>query len=183
MTAYDIIAQAVGLVAMVFNILSYQQKTARGAITFQLVGSSLFAVNFFMLGATVGGLMNLIAAFRAIVYRNKKRFRSDSIVWLAVFIALYVLSYVLTFTLLGKTFRPATGLLELLPVIAMTATTVSFRMESAKAIRRFGLISSPSWLVYNIANLAVGAIVCEAVSLVSIGIGMLRHDRQTGDAP
>lgn len=34
----------------------------------------------------------------------------------------------------------------------MTATTVSFRLSDAKAIRWFGLISSPSWLIYNITS-------------------------------
>ena len=88
MTTYEIIAQAVGIVAMLFNILSYQQKSSKGAITFQLVGSSLFAVNFFMLGATVGGIMNLIAAFRAIVFVNKDTFHARHIGWLIGFTVL-----------------------------------------------------------------------------------------------
>ena len=112
MDLFYIIAQAVGLLAMAFNILSYQQKTRERAIAFQLCGGGLFAVNFLLLGAT----------------------------------------------------------------------TLSFRLTDAKAIRRYGLISSPSWLIYNICCFSLGAIVCEVLSLFSIGIGMFRLDRQK-DAP
>ena len=59
----------------------------------------------------------------------------------------------------------------------MIATTISFRLTDAKSIRRYGLISSPSWLVYNIVNFAIGAIICEVLSLCSIVIGMIRLDR------
>ena len=62
MTKFEIIAQAIGVAAMVFNITSYQRRTPGGVIAFQLIGSTLFAVSFFMLGATVGALMNVIGA-------------------------------------------------------------------------------------------------------------------------
>lgn len=175
-SVYTLLAQAVGIVAMAFNILSYQQKTPTRVILFQLVGSSLFSVNFFMLGATVGGIMNLIAAGRAVVFANRRRFRAEHPAWLWLFIALYVLSYPLTFTLFGKPFTPTSAIVEVLPVVAMVASTVSFRLQDASAIRKFGLISSPSWLIYNIVNVAVGAILCEVLSLISIVVGILRYD-------
>ena len=176
MTLYDFIAQAIGIVAMLFNILSYQQKTSKGVIIMQLFGGALFSINFFMLGATVGGILNAIAVLRAIVFANKEKLRADNIAWLIVFVGLFVTSYVLTFTLFGKVFTLSSAVLELLPVIAMTATTISFRINTASVIRKYGLISSPSWLIYNICNFALGAIICEAVSLVSIFIGMIRFD-------
>ena len=54
MDPFELIAQAVGIAAMVFNILSFQQKTRSRVIAFQLVGGSLFCINFLMLGAYVG---------------------------------------------------------------------------------------------------------------------------------
>lgn len=176
MTPYEITAQTIGVAAMLFNILSYQQKTSKGVIIMQLFGGALFSVNFFMLGATVGGILNIIAVFRAIVFANKEKFKAESKAWLFVFVGLFVASYILTFTAFGKPFTVTSAVLELLPVIAMTATTISFRLNTASVIRKFGLISSPSWLIYNICNFAVGAIVCEAVSLISIFIGMIRFD-------
>ena len=129
-----------------------------------------------MLGAVIGGLMNIIAAFRSIVYMNKEKLKSDSIYWLLAFIALYVISYVLTFTIFKTPFTPKNAILELLPVIALTVSTISFRMQSAKAIRAFGCISSPSWLIYNIINRSLGATICETLSIFSIIIGFFRFD-------
>jgi len=178
MTTLDWIAQIVGIFAMAFNILSYQQKTRGGAIAFQLVGGLLFSVNFFMLGAIVGGILNVIAAIRAVIFLNKEKLRADHPIWLGCFIATFVTTYVLSFTVFEKAPTAVNFMIELLPVIGMTATTISFRLTDAKSIRRYGLISSPSWLIYNIANFSVGAICCEVMSLCSIIIGIFRFDRQ-----
>ncbi len=180
MTTYDLIAQAVGIVAMAFNILSFQQKTHKGVISFQLVGSVLFAVNFFMLDAAVGGILNLAGALRAIVFMNREKFRADHILWLLFFSALFCSSYILTFTVFGKELTLFNAIIELLPVAAMIATTISFRLQNARAIRCFGLFSSPSWLIYNTVNFAIGAIICEVLSLCSIVIGLIRYDLRPG---
>lgn len=176
MKAYEILAQAIGIAAMFFNIMSFQQKTSKGAIGFQLFGAFLFSVNFFMLGAVVGGILNLVATVRAIVYLNREKLKTDHMGWLIGFISVFVLSYILSFTVFEKEFTLINALIELLPVIGMTAQTVGFRINTARAIRRLGLISSPAWLIYNIYNFALGAIICEVLSLGSILISMMRYD-------
>ena len=178
MTTTEIIAQVIGIFAMIFNLLSYQQKTRNKAIIFQLFGTTLFTINFLMLGAMVGGLLNLVGAIRAIVFINKEKFHADHIAWQIGFVIVYFASYILTFTVFGKEPTLFNFIIEFLPLIGMIATTISYRFTDAKAIRRFGLISSPAWLVYNIANLAVGAILCEVLSLGSIIIGIIRLDRK-----
>ena len=178
MNTFALIAQIVGIFAMTFNILSYQQKTQKGAIAFQLGGSTLFAINYLMLGAVVGGILNAVGIVRALVFLNREKLKATHPAWLAGFITVYLLSYGLTFTVFGKEPTLFNLFVEFLPVIGMTATTISFRLSDAKSIRRFGLISSPSWLVYNIVSFSVGAIICEVLSLGSIFIGMFRHDRK-----
>ena len=178
METTEIIAQAIGIFAMAFNLLSYQQKTRKGAIIFQLFGTTLFTINFLMLGAMVGGLLNLVGAIRAIIFINKEKLKSDHIAWQIGFIAVYFASYILTFTAFGKEATVFNLIIEFLPLIGMIATTISYRFSDAKSIRKFGLISSPAWLVYNIANMSVGAILCEVLSLGSIIIGIVRLDRE-----
>lgn len=182
MDSLDLIAQIIGLCAMAFNILSYQQKTRLGAIAFQLGGALLFSVNFFLLGAYVGAILNAVAAVRALVFINKEKLHADQPAWLIGFVITYILSYALTFTLFGKEPTALNFIVEFLPVIGMTATTISFRLTDAKAIRKYGLISSPSWLIYNLVSFSVGAIICEILSLCSIIIGILRFDRQKSNA-
>ena len=176
MTKMDFIAQAVGIVAMTFNILSFQQKTPKRVITFQFFGSVLFALNYLLMGALVGMCMNIVGIMRAIVYSNREKFRADHIFWLMLFTSLYITSYILSFTVFGMEFTLKNAVIELLPVIGMTATTISFRLQNAATIRKFGFISSPCWLTYNAVNFAIGGAICEIFSLCSIVIGLIRYD-------
>lgn len=176
MTKLEWIAQAVGIVAMTFNILSYQQKKASRVIACQFFGSVLFALNYLLMGAPVGMCMNIVGIMRATVYFKREKFHADHIGWLILFVSLYVTSYILSFTVFGMEFTPLNALLELLPVIGMTATTISFRLQNAATIRKFGFISSPCWLTYNAVNFAIGGTICEIFSICSIVIGLIRYD-------
>ena len=137
------IAQGFGIAAMAMNCLSYQQKSRRTVLLFQLIGSILFAVNFFMLDAFAGALLNAVGITRALVFINKERLNARHPAWLIAYSSLYILSYVLVFTVFGK--EPTVGnlIVELLPVVGMVLTTISFRYDDACAIRRFGLFNSP----------------------------------------
>ncbi len=172
----EIIAQAIGIVAMFFNIFSYQQRSARGVIAFQFFGGLLFAINFFMLGAYIGAILNAIAVVRAILFLKKDVFKTDRLFWIPIFVTAFFLAYIATFTVFDQAFTLKNAVIEVLPVIGMVSTTLAFRHKEAKIIRRYSLVSSCSWLVYNSVNLAVGAICCEAFSLVSIVIAMFRLD-------
>lgn len=178
MEPIEIIAQAIGIVAMVFNILSYQGKKQKTVITLQLFGGLLFAVNFWMIGAKVGGILNVIAVIRALIFLFKDRLKANSVFWLIGFILSYIVVYILTFTTFGTELTPWTLIRELLPVIGMTALSVGFRLKDAANIRKYGLVSSPAWLIYNIAVGSWGAIICETLTLISIFVGMFRHDKK-----
>lgn len=178
MEPIEIIAQAIGIVAMVFNILSYQGKKQKTVITLQLFGGLLFAVNFWMIGAKVGGILNVIAVLRALIFLLKDKLKADSVFWLIGFVLSYITVYILTFTTFGTELTPWTLIRELLPVIGMTALSVGFRLKDAANIRKCGLVSSPAWLLYNIAVGSWGAIICETLTLISIFVGMFRHDKK-----
>lgn len=174
----ELAAQIISIFAMIFNISSYQQKRKSRVIALQLFGAFLFSVSFFMLGAYIGAILNALAVVRAIIFLNEKRLHTEHILWFIGFCALYLVSYVMTFTVFEKPVTPFNLIIEALPVIGMVATTVSYRMKEAKAVRRLGLVTSPSWLIYNIVSMSVGAILCESFSLISIVVGMLRLDRK-----
>lgn len=176
MTEIEIIAQLIGIFAMVANCLSYQQKKDTTLLAFQLVGSTLFGINYFLLGAISGAMLNVVAVVRALIFIKKDRFNARHPAWLVTFILLYLASYVLVFTVFDKEPTIPNLIIELLPVLAMIIATVSYRYADAKMIRRFGIFASPLWLTYNIANVAIGAIICETLNIFSIIIGMYRHD-------
>ena len=176
MYTVQIIAQTVSIFAMAINILSYQNKKQKNIFLFQLIGSMLFAVSFFMLGAITGAILNFIGIVRALVFINKDKLRADRPIWLVLFTATFIGSYALTFTVFGKEASLFNLIVELLPVIGMIITTVSFQKKDARSVRAFGFVSSPLWLIYNVINFSLGAICCETVSLISITVGYVRFD-------
>lgn len=173
-----VIAQIISIAAMLFNILSFQQKKGKGIIAMQLFGGLLFSISFFMLGAYSGGTLNAVAVVRAVLFLKKDVFKTDKLFWMPIFVVVYLLAYLATFTVFQKEPTAINLIIESLPVIGMTASTVAFRLGAGKLIRRYSLISSCVWLIYNITSLSIGAICCEAFSIVSIFVGMYRFDRE-----
>jgi hypothetical protein len=78
----------------------------------------------------------------------------------------------------GKELTAFNLLIELLPVVAMVVTTISFSMKNAASVRKLALIGSPMWLIYNVVFRTYGGVLCEAFSLVSVLVGMFCHDRK-----
>lgn len=181
MNRIQIIAQAIGILAMLFNILSYQGKSQKSVIALQLFGAALFSVNFLMLGATVGGILNILGTVRAVVFLFKDKLKADRTAWFVAFLISYAAIYVLNFTLFGKESTLFNLAVELLPVIGMVALNVGFRLKNASDVRKCGLISSPAWLIYNLVVGSWGAIICEALTLISIFIGIFRHDKKANE--
>ena len=64
----DFWIQAIGIVAMALNISAFQFKSKRTLLMMICVGSALFSINMFLLGAITGGIMNLIGVVRSLVY-------------------------------------------------------------------------------------------------------------------
>lgn len=187
MEPIEIIAQIVGVFGMIFISTSYQHKKQRNLIISQMIGSAFFFINFLLLGIAagvvlIGAIMNFIGIFRALVFSNKEKFHAEKPIWLFSFVAAYLVSYVLVFTLFGTDPNAKNLILEALPVIGMASSTFAFFSKEAKMTRRLGFITSPSWLVYDIINLSIGGIITEVLSLISITVGIIRHDLKGKDA-
>lgn len=159
---------------MIANIVSYQCKEKHQLLLLQLIGGGLFAVNMFLLGAVMGGILNIIAVFRAVVYMR----REHSAWWNWLFGTLYGISYLLTFVVFGKSPTAFNLLTEFLPLLGMMSMTIGFSKSNTRAIRLCGFINSPCWLIYNCINFSIGGIICEVISLVSILFAVLRLDKK-----
>ena len=178
MTLTEIIAQILGIFGMLMSVLSYQQKGKARILFFQLLGSALFVVNFFLLNAFSGAILNLVAIIRALIFIYEDKVHADHPAWTIGLTGVYILSYVSVFTLFGKEPTVKNLILEVLPVIAMTVTTIAFRHKEDKILRRVAFISSPLWLTYNFIFFSLGGIIGEALNLSSAVVGTIRFDRK-----
>ena len=176
MQPIELIAQIIGIFGMAANIASYQLKSKKAVLVLQLCGAILFSLNFILLGAITGAIMNSINILLSLVFIFKDKTNANHIAWTIGFIAAYATSYVLTFVLFGTDFNIKSALTEALPLVGTVTTVISYRMKGAKAIRRLGFIRSPAWLVYDALVLSIGGVLCEVFSLISITIGTIRLD-------
>lgn len=172
----EIVAQAFGIVGMIFNIIVFQQKKQRNVLIFQFFAALTFALNYLLLGAIVGGLLNIVGALRAVVFYFEDKTRARALPWLIVFILAFGVSYPLTFLAFGTQPSAKNLIIELLPVLAMIIATIALRAGKSKTVRSLGLISSPMWLVYNCFSGSFGAIASEILNLISIIVGIIRLD-------
>ena len=181
MKPIEIIAQIVSILGMLMSVLSYQQKGKARILFFQLIGSALFVDHFFMINALSGAILNFVAIVRALIFIYEDKVRADHPAWTIGLTAVYVLSYVSVFTVFGKEPTAINLILEVLPVIAMTVTTIAFRYKEDKILRRVAFISSPLWLIYNSIFFSLGGIIGETLNLTSAIVGTIRLDRKKAE--
>ena len=64
----EIIGQALGIIAVILGFVSYQMKTPRGILIFQLTTASIFAVHYLLIGAYTAMALNLLCAISCLFY-------------------------------------------------------------------------------------------------------------------
>ena len=171
----DFLFQAIGIIAMIFNVLSYQGKNAKQIILLQFVSSIFFVANFFYLEAYTGALLNLFAIIRALFLFKFKKPPKFTLIFF--FIAILIL-YALTFIAFNKEPITKNFLIELLPTIAMCVQTTALFSNNSNLIRYASYFVSPCWLTYNSICFSLGGILCESFALVSITVGIIRYRKK-----
>ena len=127
----------------------------------------MFALNFLLLGAPTGCVLNLINIYRGAVMAGGKRLHK--LPFLISIQAIYIIATVFTYT-------------NIFSVIALTAQLIgTFAMwsGSGKTIRILQLFCvSPLWLVHNIFVFSIGGIVCEVFNIGSIIVSLIRFGKK-----
>lgn len=159
---YNVICQTIGLIGSVLMILSFQCKKPKKLIIMQSFGGLMFAVNFFMLGAYTGSILNGVNVIRGVAFTKIKK---KTLLTPVTIILIYIIATALTYN----------GWLSLFVFIAQSAGTITFYINTDKAIKLGNLfITSPLWLIYNIVNGSIGGILCESFVITSIIIYIIR---------
>lgn len=161
-----IIAQVIGIIALVLAVISFQQKTHKYIVAFQLAANFAFVLHFGLLGAYTGAILNAVALLRSVVFVNKGKRWADNRIWLWLFCALSVAAGIVTWK----------NALSVLPILGMVCTTVAFWIKTPKYVRMCALPSSPLWLVYNFVSSAWGGVITEIINMASIIIAVIRFD-------
>lgn len=166
MNTVTVTAQIIGFIALICSLLSFQQKTRKRIMVFQMTASLLFSAQLFMLGAITGGCLDLISFTRSLIFSKNDKKWASSPVWFGVFVGVMIITGILTWE----------SAWSLLPIAGTILSTVALWMKSEKRIRVISLFVGPCWMVYNIVNGAYTGALNELLAMVSIIIALVRHD-------
>lgn len=162
----NIVIQIIGIAAMLFSVFSFQMNKHKHIMIMQILATTLFGLQYFLLGAYTGMAVDIVATLRGIVFYHRDKEWAKGNIWIAVFIILFILSGFLTWQ----------GTSSLLMTSAMILNTFSFSCTKPKLVRSTILISSPLVLIYNILTGSIGGIINEVCVELSSIIGLLRYD-------
>ena len=133
---YDITVQAVGYLGLIFGILAYQSNTHKKILLTKAASELFFGVQYVMLGAYAGMLMNLI--------RNCTLSRSNIRGKRQIAVTVFFL-----FLLIGACMFSWTGPVCLLAMLGKAFTTISYSIKNTRYLRYLTIPSCIVWLVYD----------------------------------
>lgn len=163
-----LLSQLVGFLAVTTFILSYQLKKRKNIIIVNATSSILYVLQYIMLGAFEGAVLDMLSAIATIVAHNKdKKFIATHIK--SVFAVIYLAIVISGLTLYKNVF-------SLCPIIGAILQTGAFWINEERKIRIVSFLSAPFWLVYNIASYAYGSVAGNILCMISIGTAIYRYD-------
>lgn len=161
------LAQAIGLLSLILSLISFQQKKRMGILLFQMAASFSCAVSLILLGGIAGGLLDLIAFSRTVVFSLRDRYSwASSPVWLIFYAIVIVAVGILT----GE----QGSFVSLFAVFGTLFSTVALWMRSEKRMRTISLFAGPCWIAYNLYYSSCFGVLNELIAMTSIVIALIR---------
>lgn len=162
----NIFVQSVGIIAMAVGALALAQKNTKTVLFIQIFSTALFGIHYFLLGAYAGAALNVLSMLRNIIIKQKHKKWASPKIWFPVTVALFA----------AAVFLSGDGLLGILPFAGCVFMTVGLHIENGGRARRYLILSSPCWLIYNAINISIGGVVAEIINICSILSAVIRFD-------
>ncbi len=164
-----IIGQALGIVAVILGFFSYQMKTARKLLIFEIIVAFIFSAHYLCIGALTAMALNLLSVAQCILYYIREKRHSKSLVIPIIFTALIIATRILTWE----------GWYSALVMAGLVVYSVAIALPSTQLIRYSMFIKSPLCLAYNAIVFSVGGMIYECSVLLSSIIGVIRHKKKS----
>ncbi len=161
--------QSIGILAIVFSIISWNSNIRKKILQFQAVNAFLLAVHYYLLGALAGALMSVIILARNIVFEKKTDHKwAANKAWYYVFIILS----------LAGTLYSWKGIVTILPAIAVIIANEGLYQDRPDKIRQYILVACLLWVPYTIVVHSYSGLASNIIAALGIIIGMYRLDRK-----
>lgn len=160
-----IIGQLLGGIAILLGFLSYQARTQRGLLLFQIATALTFSAHYLLIGAIPGMALNLIVAVRNTVYyyRSKRAARD----------ALTPILFALIMT--GVGIWTWNAWFSIFVLLGQIINTLYMSCSDPQRVRKSVLVTCPMVLTYDVFAISVGGVIYESVAFTSALIGIFRN--------
>lgn len=162
----NIMIQIIGGLGILASVISFQCKRHNRILFFRTLNELMFAVQYFLLGAYTGMMMNILGSIRNIIFTKKVAQNKNTTAGAVIFSASFFLFGLLTYQ----------GSKSILIIIAKILSTLAYGNKNTTVVRCLILITSASWLIYNYCVGSAAGILCEAFTLLSLIAGIARLD-------
>lgn len=164
-----IIGQVLSIVAVITGFISFQMKTAKGILVFQIITALIFSTHYFLIGAMTAMALNLVASIKCICYYIRNKRNSTSLFVPVFFTVIVLVTSILTWD----------GWYSVFIMLGLLVNAISLSLSHPQAIRKLTLIKSPLCLAYNICVLSTGGIIFELAVTISSIIGIIKNRKDS----
>lgn len=168
MTLLEIIATIVGGIAAVIYVASYQCKKRIWILLLGALSRTLFILQYILLGAFSGAVLDLIAILAALIAAKKDH---PTVKKLLIPIIVLIHAAILVASILLYQSR-----YDIFALLAVTFCVAALWFSKERIIRAVSLCSAPCWLVYNLSSKAYFSAASDFFMLCSLLIAIIRYD-------
>jgi hypothetical protein len=163
----NLIAQSIGMVGLVFAIISFQNNKRNLILVFLGLAQMCFIAHFALLGIWTAVSMNVVGAMRTFffVFRGRKKWMDSNFV-MYTFICLFVIAGILSWQ----------NWLSFLPIMAMIIETIGVWQEDPRKIRFIVIIPRPLWITFNVIHHSYAGVLTELFVITSLITAIVRFD-------
>lgn len=165
-----VISQIIGLAAVGLYFLSYQLKKRKQIVWVICISNAFYVLQYILLGAFSGAVMDTLSAVGSFFAGEKHSPKLKSYTKLIAVANLTVIAVVGVIIAIVQR-----DPIELLPILGALFQTGGLWCENEQTIRKFGLLGTPFWLIYNFISQAYGAAFGTVLVIVSIITALVRY--------
>ena len=165
----------ISLCGMAIIVISYQVKNKIPLLIMQTSGSTLFLISYIFSGGGIGVVLNVLMLARNFLFIfYKPKTKKQLYVLCGILFLSYITAYIVYTLVANEGF--VNNVWNIFPIIAALFGTVAFANTNVNMLRVWKYGDSVCWLTYNvhIGLGALGGILCELCTLVSLTVGIFR---------
>ncbi len=173
MTGSVFFIQALGFLGLAAMVTSFQFKSAKGVLVFQLISDAFFGVQYLLLGSVTGLAVLCVSVVMNVMLLLRDRWPKLAWKgWVYILIGVQVVLCALTLT----------RWYDVLPVMGFSIALISFWSRDPQKLRFANMILiCPLFLIFNFLIGSWGGVLNEIITWVSVTTAYVRYRKRPAD--